>query len=262
MQVIVQRQFRGWRQWGLAILVGMLAFNAYADASAVQSVLTSPNRASADRERDQRDKAAEIMGLIQLQPGQNVVDIFAGGGYWSELFAAAVGPTGNVTVHNNAAYRRFVGPDVGLRFAEAQLPQVAIHDREVDDLELGEQQQDVIYLGLSFHDLYFVNEKEGWPAIDAAHFIGQLTTALKPGGRLVIMDHSATAGSAATAAQDLHRIDKGFVIKTLTAAGLELQSQSAVLENNTDTLTTSVFDKSVRGKTSRFLVVFTKPVKG
>lgn len=248
------------RALSVALLAGLLAPPALADASGVQRVLAAPDRAQADRARDQRDKAAEVIGWMNIAPGSKVVDIFAGGGYWSELFAAAVGPNGQVLVHNNAAYRQFVGPDVGKRFAGKSGP-AQIHDREVSNLALGHNQHDLMYMGLSFHDLYFVNEKDGWPAIDDSHFIAQLYRGLVPGGRLVIVDHQAAQGSGAAAAQALHRIEKAFVVQRLTQAGFTLRSQSALLENATDDPAVSVFDASVRGKTSRFLLEFVKPAQ-
>ncbi|BFM10729.1 hypothetical protein R50072_08820 [Simiduia litorea] len=245
--------------WAILGLLVSLCFSgaSFANASAVQKLLSSADRTEADRERDQRDKAAELIAFFNLTEGEKVVDIFAGGGYWSEIFAAAVGQSGQVLVHNNEAYKKFVGPNVHLRFQEKPLPQVALHDREVADLGLADASQDVIYMGMSFHDLYFV-DAESWPAIDSDVFIAQLQRALVAGGRLIIVDHDAKIGTGASAAQDLHRIEKAFVIKTLEARGFRLAEQSALLVNATDALEASVFDKSVRGQTNRFILVFEK----
>lgn len=239
------------------LLAGLLAGPAFAGADQLQALLSSAERAEADRGRDQRDKAGELLALLNLKDGDQVLDVFAGGGYWSELFAAAVGDQGQVLVHNNAAYKKFVGPNVHLRFQAKPLPQVQLYDREVADLGLAAASQDLIFMSLSFHDLYFV-DPDSWPAIDEAAFIGQLKAALKPGGRLVIVDHEALAGTGASAAQTLHRIDRQFVIDRMAHYGLTLQLQSGLLENQTDDLSKSVFDPAVRGKTRRFVLVFSR----
>lgn len=246
----------------LLILAGLLSTAvSHGGGTELQSLLASPDRSQEDRQRDQRDKAAELMAFMNIRAGDQVVDVFAGGGYWSELFAAAVGPKGNVLVHNNQAYRQYVGPDVHKRFQARPLPQVALHDREVANLDLVPASQSVIFMGLSFHDLYFVDEKQGWPAIDDKAFIQQLVDALSTGGRLIIVDHEAKAGTGVSAAQDLHRIERREVIRILTGYGLKLSGQSALLENKTDPLDISVFDKTVRGKTSRFVLAFEKQPK-
>lgn len=239
------------------LLAGLMAGPAMAGADQLQALLSASDRAEADRSRDQKDKAGELLALLNLKDGAQVLDVFAGGGYWSELFAAAVGDKGRVLVHNNAAYKKFVGPDVHLRFQAKPLPQVQLYDREVGDLGLPAASQDLIFMSLSFHDLYFV-DPDTWPAIDEAAFIGQLTAALKPQGRLVIVDHEALAGTGASAAQTLHRIDRQFVIDTLAKYGLKLHQQSGLLENQSDDLTRGVFDPSVRGKTSRFVLIFSR----
>ena len=245
----------------LVVVFGLVfTASAFADSSAVQKLLSSPDRLEADRERDQRDKSAELIAFFNLSEGDKVVDIFAGGGYWSEIFAAAVGSSGQVLVHNNAAYKKFVGPNVDLRFKDRSLPQVELYDREVVDLGLAPASQDVIYMGMSFHDLYFVDAAT-WPAIDSDAFIAQLHRALVDGGRLIIVDHAAKPGAGSSAAQDLHRIEKDFVIKTLQSKGFSLAEQSASLSNATDTLDVSVFDKSVKGQTNRFVLVFEKSSK-
>jgi len=46
--------------------------------------------------------------------------------------------------------------------------------------------------------------------IDTDDFIGQIHTALKPGGRFLIVDHYASEGSGKASAQELHRIDVDF----------------------------------------------------
>ena len=40
-----------------------------------------PIRPAADRELDARRRAAEILAFAEVQPGDKVADIFAGGGY-------------------------------------------------------------------------------------------------------------------------------------------------------------------------------------
>ena len=71
-----------------------------------------PSAATKDRERDARDKPAELLTFAGVKPGMKVADVFGGGGYWSEIIARAVGPTGSVTLVNNAAYYNYGQEDI------------------------------------------------------------------------------------------------------------------------------------------------------
>ena len=83
--------------------------------------------------------------------------------------------------------------------------------------------------------------------------------ALKPGGLYVIIDHHAVAGSDLSAANSLHRIDIEAVKREVQAAGFVLDGESDILANPADPRTASVFDPSIRGKTSQFMLRFRKP---
>ncbi len=106
--------------------------------------------------------------------------------------------------------------------------------------------------------LYYVDEKDGWPGIDASGFLDQLRAALKPGGRLLIVDHAAAAGSGNAPAQALHRIDEAFAKKDIASHGFELEKTWDGYRNPGDDLTKLVFDPAVRGKTDRFTHLYRK----
>ena len=67
-----------------------------ADATPIEASIASTERTDKDRERDAREKPAEILAFSGVKPGMTVVDMFAGGGYYTELLAGVVGPTGKV----------------------------------------------------------------------------------------------------------------------------------------------------------------------
>jgi len=183
------------------------------------------------------------------------LDFLTGGGYYAEILAAEVGVRGSVLAHNNFAYRKWVGPAIDERFEGRGLEQVEIYDRELDDLGLEPASLDAILLVNSYHDLYFVDAENDWPAVDAHAVMDQLVAALRPGGRLVVVDHQAAEGTGPRAAQGLHRIDRAFAIEDWSARGLELVD-STELAGTDDDRTMSVFDPSVRGKTERFVLAF------
>jgi predicted methyltransferase len=244
----------------LRLLICALVFAACtANAATVEQAMKQPGRLQKDLERDARSRPDAVIPLLQLKEGDMVADIWAGGGYYSELLGRVAGDSGRVLLINNAAYARFAAKGLEERFDGRELPAVEIHQREAEDLDLGENQLDAAIIIMSYHDIYHVDEKGGWSAIDAADFLGQIYTALKPGGRFLIVDHVAEPGSGKRDAQDLHRIEPDFAREDITSRGFELAGSSDVLRNPSDDYSKMVFDPAVRGKTDRFILVFTKP---
>lgn len=216
---------------------------------------TLPRRSDADQERDVRSRPETVLPLLKLTPGSRVLDFLTGGGYYAELLAHRVGHEGVVLAHNNFAYRKWVGPKVDERFAGRGLEQVQLYDREFDALGLEPASLDAILLVNSYHDLYFADAENDWPAVDAHAVMDQLVAALRPGGRLVVVDHHASEGTGSTSAQALHRIERDFAVADWQGRGLTLV-ESAEIPGDRDARDTSVFDPNVRGKTDRFVLAF------
>ncbi len=218
----------------------------------VALAIAAAERSPADRERDAREKPAELLAFTGVAPGMKVADVFGGGGYWSELFARAVGASGSVTLINNSPYWNFSKDELKTRLADGRLQNVTPRVVETRALDLGSGQYDLIVIFMAYHDLYWVEEEGGWPAIDADGFLKQLHAALKPGGRLLIVDHSAKAGSGKAPAQDLHRIEEAFAKQDIASHGFELEETWDGYRHAGDDLTKMVFDPAIRGKTDRF----------
>jgi predicted methyltransferase len=227
-------------------------------AAELDAVLVAADRSDADRERDATSKPAEVLAFFGVAPGMRVADLFAGGGYYSEIVSRAVGPTGRVTAHNNRAYAQFAADGPAKRFDNDRLGNVDYIVTEADDLQLPEA-LDLVIMVMSLHDVYWVDESQGWPAIDRRKFIEQVFESLKPGGSLGIVDHSAIAGTGIESVDPLHRIDEAFVSAELEAVGFRLVAESDILRNPEDDRTKGVFDPSIRRMTDRFVLRFEKP---
>lgn len=242
-----------------AIALSACASAPVATSSDIQRVLANPARSTADRERDARDKPAETYALAKFKRGDTVADILGGSGYNSEILSGIVGPEGKVLLVNNTGYDAFGGKGLAERLANDRLPNVRHVVGPSDALGMGENVLDGAVLVMSYHDLYWVDEKDGWPKVDAGRFLDQVAHALKPGGVLLLVDHSAKEGTGSSAAQTLHRIDEQFAIADFRAHGLVLDTTSGVLRNPDDDRGRKVFDPAIRGKTDRFVLLLRKP---
>lgn len=233
--------------------------DAPSTANAYQAAVTHPERSAADRARDGARKPAEVLTFFGIEPGMRVLDLYSGGGYYSEILARLVGPSGSVDAHNNEAYLGFAGDEIKARYADGRLENVKRLMAENNELELGEATLDAITMILTYHDFYFEDAANGWPKIDAPAFLAVLHSGLKPGGIVGLVDHSAPSGAPATTGGTTHRIDPAIVIADMQAAGFVLDGESDLLRNPDDDLERNVFDPAVRGATDRFVLRFRKP---
>lgn len=239
------------------LILGGINSSYAGEASAIRAAVDSQDRLARDKGRDGSRHPEAILNFFEVAPGQRVLDLFSGGGYYSELLARVVGEQGSVLVHNNQAYLPFAKEDLAERHYQERLPNAEVIISEADELQLPAASFDRIFFILGFHDTYY--HEPGWPAIDRERLLKQMFSSLKSGGLVAIIDHDAAEGSDTSTAHELHRLAKQHAIDAMEAAGFKLQGSLAVLENPEDKLTLSAFDEAVRGKTSRYVLKFVKP---
>jgi predicted methyltransferase len=93
--------------------------------------------------------------------------------------------------------------------------------------------------------------------VDRAQMNRKLFDALKPGGHLVVMDHSAKDGSGIADAKSLHRIEENVVMDELQTAGFKLEKEGQFLRNPDDPRDQPFFKMKI--PTDKFALRFVKP---
>ncbi len=226
--------------------------------SVTRAIFSNPLRAADARDRDPRSKPEVILTLLGLQPGQRVIDLFGGSGYYTDLMVAIVGPSGQVILHNNTPYHTFVAETVQERYIDDPIAGIRYLKSEVDDMQLEPESLDAALMVLAYHDLYYFDPGIGFGKTDVPLFFSQVHAALKPGGKLLIVDHAAEEGTGKEAAELLHRIDEAFARRDIESYGFKLVDSSDALRNPDDDRGKIVFDAAFRGKTDRFILLFEK----
>jgi predicted methyltransferase len=234
----------------------VLAVPALAADPAIEMAIASPQRSAADRERDARDKPAEVIAFAGVKPGMTVADIFSAGGYYTELLAGVVGPGGKVLAINNMSYANFAKDDIKARFTEGRLKNVERRLVEASYMNPGPKSVDLAVIVMAYHDAYWIGEKDGWPEINTDGFIDSLKRMLKPGGKLLIVDHNAAAGTGKETASKLHRLNEDWARKSLEARGFVFEKSYDGLRNKSDQLDKMVYDPAVKGKTDRYVHLY------
>jgi len=220
----------------------------------IEAALVGPPRTDEDRARDASRMTAETLAFARVEPGDRVIDLMIGGGFFTRAFSAAVGPEGHVTAWQPDEFVAF-SADYGVALTAADaLPNVTGAGSPIG-APVWPTGVDVVFTAQNYHDLHL----DAFPEFTAEQVNAAVYEALKPGGYYVIIDHRAAPGAGRSVPDSLHRIDIEQVKREVLAAGFVLDGQSDALERSADPLTASVFDESIRGNTSQFMLRFRKP---
>ncbi len=185
-------------------------------------------------------------------------DVLAGDGYYSELASYVVGPGGKVLLINNSAFDHWGEPALGARLKSNRLPNVEHDVLDLNHMNLAPASLDAVFLIKVYHDLYWVDASGEWPKVDTGAVLDQLVRALKPGAVLLLVDHSAKAGTGNTVASSLHRIEESYAVKDFESRGLKVIAGSDVLKRPEDARDQVSYKGPALGKTDRFVLVFRK----
>jgi predicted methyltransferase len=250
----------------LGVLIVAIAMFSYASpiraADSYDAAVAHAGRSAADLKRDAVDHPAELLRLTGIKPGMHVADVLAGDGYYSELLSNLVGPKGQVLMLNNAAFDNWAGDDRKNRLAGNRLPNVQYRIVDLDHMDLGTATLDAIVLCKVYHDLYWVDPTGEWPKIDVPAVLDQLARALKPGGVLLLIDHSAKPGRGSADASALHRIEEAFARGDFEKRGLQVVATSDLLRRPDDARDQITYKGPMLGKTDKFVLVFRKDQTG
>ena len=230
-------------------------------AQSIEDAIAWNQRSEADRAADVDRKPKQVLEFLELEPGMRILDLFSGGGYYTEIVSRVVGENGAVVAHNNQAYVDYAADALSGRFNESRLPNVEQLLSEANELNLPPNSFDAALAMLTWHDFYYVDKENGWPEIDQGLMVGKLCNALKPGAILGLTDHVAATGSdPVESAQSLHRIDPLQIRKDLENGCFRFEGELDVLRNPEDDLTQPMFAQGIRGKTDRVVYKFRKVV--
>jgi predicted methyltransferase len=216
-------------------------------------IIAAPDRTDADRQTDKRRDPTPLLVFTGVRPGMKVLDMGAGGGYSTELMARAVAPTGVVYGQNPAD----IGERAKTRFeARKKTPagkNIVSLARPFDDpLSADVRDLDLITFLFFYHDTTYM-------AVDRAEMNLKLYAALKPGGTLVIADHSARPGDGTSVGKTLHRIEESALRHEVETAGFKFVAEGDFWRHPEDTRDFSI-QPPPNKPVDEFVLKFQKPM--
>jgi len=247
-----------WNRIAALFISLALATSAAANSvpSNINAAVHDAARPDADKARDADRKPGETLAFAGVKPGGSVADMIPGGGYFTRVFAKAVGPKGHVYafVPQELLKKRATAADsIKALASDPGYANVSVIEAPLNGFT-APQPLDLAWTSQNYHDLH------NWvSAEDLAAFNKAVFAALKPGGVYIVLDHVAAPGAPADVTETLHRIDPDVVKKEVIAAGFKFAGASDVLKHPADDHSAKVFDAGVRGKTDQFILKFRKP---
>ena len=216
-----------------------------------RALVASPDRSDADRQTDQRRKPELLLAFTGVREGMKVLDMGAGAGYSTELLARAVGPRGTVYAQDSPSGSARARERFDERAKTAPMRNVVRVLRDYDDpVPPPVRELDLVTFLFAYHDTAFM-------PVDRTKMNRALFDALKPGGVLVISDHSAQPGAGTSVVKTLHRIEESTLHREVEAAGFRLIAEADFLRNPGDARDAVVFRPEV--PVDEFVLKFIKP---
>ncbi len=242
------------KYWILSGLLSAVFVTACADMAGITSralpdfhaLVANPDRSASDRQTDGRRKPEPLLTFTGVRTGMKVLDVGAGGGYTTELLARAVGPQGVVYAQNTQPREAFEK-----RMKTPAMENVVAVFRPFDDPAPPEARDlDLITMILIYHDVTYL-------PVDREKMNRRFFELLKPGGHLIIVDHSAKAGAGTSVGKSMHRIEEASLRHEVEAAGLKLEAEDDFLRNLNDPREAAFFNMKM--PTDQFALKFVRP---
>ena len=231
----------------LTINSGLVQADDLADR--INAALASPQRPEGEQARDQARKPLQTLQFLGVKAGMTVVDVLAGGGWYTEVLSAAVGPKGKVYSQNPERMKERMGEAAKARADRLKNVEL-LYTADMTDFGL-DGTADFAITALNLHDAYnFGGEQAG------KDFLKGVYKALKPGAVLGVIDHVGIAGQDN---KTMHRIEKSVASELIKSAGFTIEAESDILHNPEDDHTKAIRDAALQRNTDQMLFKARKP---
>jgi predicted methyltransferase len=213
------------------ILAGLVA-QAATDV-ALQSAVSSPARSPAAVARDKARHPIEELTFFGLKPSMTVVELWPGGGYWTDILGPYLAPHGRYYVALNAPGDP--DEDAGVAKFKAHLASDKERFGAIQITSLGAGHDDIAPPGSADLVLTFRNVHnwmyDGY--VDEA--LKACFTALKPGGILGVEEHRGDAHVTQDPKGENGYVRQDYMIALAKKAGFVLEASSEIDANPRDT---------------------------
>lgn len=206
------------------------------DPDALDKAVAGTHRAEANRARDAARNPKETLEFFGFDPGQTIVEVFPGGGWYTEILAPAVRGHGKLIA---AHFPADSASDYAQRVRGEYLAMLATRPEVYDQVEvIGYEPGGENALGapgsadlvLTFRNMHSFLRQD-----NVEKFLADAYAVLKRGGTLGLVQHRARAGADPEAAKDVGYLPEAWVIEQVESAGFKLDVRAEINANPRDT---------------------------
>jgi predicted methyltransferase len=184
------------------------------------------------------------MQALGVDAGMTLLDIGAGGGWFTRVLSAATGPTGKV-------YAQFGARALQQENGKAQKDLAAsLGNTEAFFGNVSELPANSIDAAVTALNMHHMNAERAGP------YLKDIFNVLKPGGRVAVIDH---VGLREIDNSRLHRMVPADVKAWLEQAGFEIAAESDILRTTADDHTLSIEDPRLARDIDQFMFIARKP---
>jgi predicted methyltransferase len=214
----------------IAIAPAIVAKPAKGPASALGMAIASPHRSPENRARDIYRNPGKTLSFFGVQPGHNVVEVYPGGGWYTEILAPYLADRGQYTVAaplgrgtDNITKKLQSNPQVYGKVKIATFPMKA------GGTPVTPGSADVVLTFRNVHNWRF-------GGVDAAQeAFNQMYAMLKPGGTLGVVEHRLPENMSSALEEKSGYMKRSSVVAFATKAGFKLTAESKINANPRDT---------------------------
>ncbi len=207
-----------------------LAMKPAVPNAALTAAIAASHRSEANRARDKYRNPAPTLGFFGVKPTMNVVELYPGGGWYTEILAPYLSAKGSYTVAaplgrgaDNIAKKLDANAAVYGKVKRANFP-AAPGAKPVTP-----NSADVVLTFRNVHNWRFGGTDAAQAAFD------QIFTMLKPGGTLGVVEHHLPESMDIKLEEKSGYMKRSSVIAFATKAGLKLVGESDINANSRDT---------------------------
>lgn len=203
----------------------------------IEKAMAGPHRSEANRARDVYRHPKETLVFFGVRPDSTVVEIWPGGGWYTEILAPLLRDRGRLYAahfHVTEKSPKYMGP-ARANYLRMMAGKPEIYDRVTVTALDAPGQTEIAPRGGADFVLTFRNVHNWTAAKNDGAMFRAFHDALKPGGTLGVVEHRANPGTSLEQQIKTGYMTEAYVISLAEKAGFRLAGRSEINANAKDT---------------------------